>query len=353
MQFKRKVLALKETECGFAVNGKKLSGVCRLECEKNSGELFLTLINGCEKSDFSYGILLFDAKNKAFWLDLPTLLRPTKQCLPQDFCFDGGVAVGIYAVKDNTHKTILFAKEESCKLSFSLFNKTVSEKLIACKPKQESVCKDLETTKNQAVPTVTPTQDFSPAENQDALKAYDDEAVATENYFELDEQINQKLNTVKEWTLEKVRIEDGEPYIASTQEKTQVGNYFDFAQNETDFVESGKSENGQPFFLTVRDELDELFKKFPKEDSLEKTFLNSRWAKVYYSKEKYYVVGLVKEDGKEKYICYGVPAVYSKNPPKELDGYCTFIPLSVFDLNGDGFWMMFQSSITGECLSEK
>ena len=199
-------------------------------------------------------------------------------------------------------------------------------------------------------PTATPPEEF-PSPKAESQNAYDDEAVATENYYELDDEITQKLNAVKEMTYEKVRIEDGNPYIASTQEKTQVGNYFDFAQNETDFIESGKSENEQPFFLTVRDELDELFKKFPKEDSLEKTFLNSRWAKVYYSKDKYYVVGLVKEYDKEKYICYGVPAVYSKNPPKELDGYCTFIPLSVFNLNGDGFWMMFQDAVTGKCIT--
>jgi hypothetical protein len=60
------------------------------------------------------------------------------------------------------------------------------------------------------------------------------------------------------------------------------------------------------------------------------------------------VVGLVLESGKEKYICYGVPCTYSKNPPKELKGFCSFIPLSIFDLTGKGYWMMFQDAITGE-----
>ena len=64
------------------------------------------------------------------------------------------------------------------------------------------------------------------------------------------------------------------------------------------------------------------------------------------------IVGLVKEGGKEKYICYGVPAVYSKEPPKELKGFCSFIPLSVFDMKGDGYWMMFQDAVTGECIKK-
>ena len=45
-----------------------------------------------------------------------------------------------------------------------------------------------------------------------------------------------------------------------------------------------------------------------------------------------------------------MPSVYSETPPKELDGYCSFIPLSVFDMKGDGFWMMFQDAVTGECI---
>ena len=61
-------------------------------------------------------------------------------------------------------------------------------------------------------------------------------------------------------------------------------------------------------------------------------------------------MGVIKEDNLPKYICYGVPGAYSETPPKELDGYCTFIPLSVFDIMGDGFWMMFQDAITGECI---
>ena len=73
---------------------------------------------------------------------------------------------------------------------------------------------------------------------------------------------------------------------------------------------------------------------------------------VFYSvaENKFYVVGLVKENGVEKYICYGVPAKYSPEPPKELKGYASFIPLSVFDLQGDGYWMMFQDAQDGKCV---
>ena len=80
-------------------------------------------------------------------------------------------------------------------------------------------------------------------------------------------------------------------------------------------------------------------------------FPDSVFVKVPYSKEKFYVVGLVKELGVEKYICYGVPSTYSAEPPKALKGYASFIPLSLFNLHGDGFWIMFQDAISGKCIT--
>ena len=80
-------------------------------------------------------------------------------------------------------------------------------------------------------------------------------------------------------------------------------------------------------------------------------FYDSTFVKIAYAEDKYYVVGLVKEEQKEKYICYGVPGEYSTTPPKELKGYCSFVPTSIFDMQGNGYWMMFQCAITGECLS--
>ena len=99
----------------------------------------------------------------------------------------------------------------------------------------------------------------------------------------------------------------------------------------------------------MKDELDKIFSENPEEDCLKSTVPQSRWVKIEYA-GGYYLVGVVEERKKPKYICYGVPAKYSPYPPKELAGYCTFIPLSVFEMKGDGFWMLFQSAETGECV---
>jgi hypothetical protein len=86
---------------------------------------------------------------------------------------------------------------------------------------------------------------------------------------------------------------------------------------------------------------------------LTRAVANSKWVKIYYSNTQYYVVGLVYNDGRERYVCYGVPSKYSPIPPKELEGFCSFVPLSVFDMKGDGYWMMFQDAITGNCIRLK
>ena len=127
----------------------------------------------------------------------------------------------------------------------------------------------------------------------------------------------------------------------------------DSAKNETDASSCQNRTGKTPYYLSVKDELDRVFSGFSHELGLEKMFPDSVFVKVPYSKEKFYVVGLVKELGVEKYICYGVPEKYSPNPPEALKDCATFIPLSIFDLKGDGYWMMFQDAITGDCIKLK
>ena len=181
--------------------------------------------------------------------------------------------------------------------------------------------------------------------------AYNDEAVATENYFLLDEKLNEKLKLRE--SIENVRSKDSlrDSESEKEAEKSQADDCGDKFKNGDE--NGGEFTEDRPYIDSARAELDNIFFKFPEEPSLSKVIPESRWAKINYSPEKYYVVGIIKEDGKEKYVCYGVPAKYSNKPPKELKGFCSFVPLSFFDMKGDGFWMMFQSAITGECVKPK
>ena len=37
-------------------------------------------------------------------------------------------------------------------------------------------------------------------------------------------------------------------------------------------------------------------------------------------------------------------------PPEAFKGKCSFLPLSLFDPDGKGYWMMFQDAETGQCV---
>ena len=62
----------------------------------------------------------------------------------------------------------------------------------------------------------------------------------------------------------------------------------------------------------------------------------------------YYVLGLLYEGENLKYICYGVPGVYQKYPPRELSGYPIWFPLDENSPEGFGYWLSYQDANSGE-----
>ena len=332
MQYVKKMLVLKSTENSLEIK-KRLNGLIRIEIENGVAEAHLSLINLPKNLLEEYFMLFIDSQKREFEFNLGS--RPTSSfhLFPNEPNLDKGICVGVYVVKDSLPLILGFASDCNF-LTLQDFKKVVAERCLVKHKKQ------ITSQENECFLQTPPCENFA---------TYNDEAVATENYFEIDEEINEKLLSLKERENESLQFEN-EPSDCECQEKTQK----DFApnicaENEKDTVKCEEIPLPR-HFDTVKAELDEIFFKFPKEESLSRYFKDSRWAKIYYSSEKYYVVGVVFEEGQEKYICYGVPANYSKTPPKELDGFCSFIPLSVFDMFGAGYWIMFQDAKTGKCV---
>lgn len=116
-----------------------------------------------------------------------------------------------------------------------------------------------------------------------------------------------------------------------------------------DMEEGEEKEDEETFFLRLKPQIDKLFEKNPTETNLEEMFPSSKWVKVEYEDDgDFYVFGLIYQDNEVKYVCYGVPAVYEKEPPKELSGYPIFIPLNKEDKEGFGYYITYQDAETGE-----
>lgn len=120
------------------------------------------------------------------------------------------------------------------------------------------------------------------------------------------------------------------------------------SEKSSEEINEDKS-NSLTFYDKLKWQIDKIFNGNEKEEFLEQLLPNSKWVKVEYENDgDYYVFGLIYEDEKVKYVCYGVPGVFQKTPPKELTGYPIWFPLSEESIEGFGYWLTYQDAETGE-----
>lgn len=115
--------------------------------------------------------------------------------------------------------------------------------------------------------------------------------------------------------------------------------------------ESKPQQDNEIIFIDrLKPQIDKLFETNPVEDNLQKLIPSSKWVKVEYEDDgDFYVFGLLyDEDENIKFVCYGVPAVFEEEAPKELAGYPIWLPLDKENLQGFGYWLTYQDAATGE-----
>lgn len=199
---------------------------------------------------------------------------------------------------------------------------------------------------------------------REAAGRYDDELIAAENYYAF---ADADLSSLRIRPSAGMADAEEPPVKAEAGEGGEGGNGPSFPPN----TESGTGEGGegeqaaerafsepkkppakQPprYYAKVQGDLRALFEQYPPEEELAACIPYSRWAKIAFARGKHYAVGVISDEGRPQYICYGVPAERLSEPPKALRGFCSFMPLSVFDLHGKGYWMMFQDADTGKCI---
>lgn len=362
MDYIKKLIVLKQTENSFN-NRTPLTALARIEIENGVGEFHFSLVNLVKEPNCKYFTLLIDSKGKTFEFELKnnsTTIYSHFLTLPS---LEKGCALGFYSVKDFVPLTLAFGGEKGAK-DLESFKKIVAEKWLNLHKEQLKIAKnecfidknergencDLEQYNKEKICGENPT--LSKPDTP-----YNDEVVATADYFLLDEQIQQKLKALRDYENEKLSLENELSDSQNEQETEKEPSLFSAYEDETSVsmckenLEEFLDENKKVTHLEkVKNQLDSLFLANPEDQDLQNLFLGSKWAKIYYSTDKYYVVGLITLQKDKKYICYGVPSVYSKEPPKPLKGYATFVPKSVFNMHGDGYWIMFQDALTGKCV---
>ncbi len=111
-----------------------------------------------------------------------------------------------------------------------------------------------------------------------------------------------------------------------------------------------KEENRPAFIDKLKPQIDKLFQENPIEANLQNIIPNSKWIKVDYEDDgDFYVFGLLYDEaGQVKYVCFGVPAVFESEAPKELSGFPIWMPLDKTNNEGFGYWLTYQDATTGE-----
>lgn len=112
---------------------------------------------------------------------------------------------------------------------------------------------------------------------------------------------------------------------------------------------SVKNEAEINFYDEIRPRIEKIFKDNQKEEYLERLIPNSKWVKVEYEEDgDYYILGLIYEDDELSFIVYGVPGVFTKNPPKEIAGKPVWFPLDENRKESFGYWLSYQDAKSGE-----
>lgn len=161
--------------------------------------------------------------------------------------------------------------------------------------------------------------------------AYDDEMIATENYYEKSKNENLLFTQ-----------NDGELASAKNQEKVDETETFTIKNEEIK-----RSYKSQEFYDKNKQKLDEIFSTYEPFYTLNAVIPNSQFVQINYSEKDHYVVGLIRENGLVKYVCYGVPK-RGENPPNSVEKYCKFVPTSI-DFKS-GYYLIFQSADSGELI---
>ncbi len=172
---------------------------------------------------------------------------------------------------------------------------------------------------------------------------YDDEAVAEKNYFEY---TSKNERDIKENSNEQIRDEiNGFDDCKKGQDQTQeiCDDTSGHEDEKCDLFDNFEGE----YYCKIKEKLQPLFEKYPSIDSLTALIPESKWVKVPYSKNQFYIVGLISSKRKVKYVAYGVEG-FKNLTPKGFERYSTFIPESIFNPNGAGYWCVFQCAESGK-----
>lgn len=330
MNYVKKMCILRQIKQGFSGDGKALSGLIKIEQYGKNLAVEVSIINFAPLASGEYYCLLSDGKGKT---EMLSLRGKSIFNILSDVDISGGFC-GIICYVKNEVVPIAYGINGKGNYDWrSILNATLPP--VFPKNMAEKAGGEIAFDKKEEIP-----QDKANESDKGKRLEYNDEEVATENYFE---EKNDEC-------IQPTQIDENAHTQSATEIKNEEKGSNATADGNATRILSPFAQNPDGYYLSVKRELDQLFSKYPQDTTLCGAFSHSEWARLKgTAKEPQYLVGALYENGKVKYICYALLAEDKENPPEEIKKVCAFIPVSPL-LNAQGFFVIFQSAATGECI---
>ena len=338
MNYVKKMCILRQARQGFSGDGKALSGLIKIEQYGKNLAIEVSVINFAPLVSGEYYCVISDSKGNTEMLSLrgKSLFNILSDLdISNGFC---GVicyvkndvvpvAYGINGSGSYDWKNILNAAMPPIFLT--------PERLEKTKKAETAVANSAEMNENE--PTMYEASD-------EISSIYNDETVATENYYQEEEKEKKNERELLSQTHGNARTQS-----EAENEREEAGAHASENVDADDLRHPFETDT-DGYYRAVKGEIDELFKNYPRDETLVGAFSCSEWVRVKGEEnEPQYLVGVIYDDGKAKFICYALFAENKDAPPEEIKDACTFVPLSAIAPN-KGFFVIFQSATTGECI---
>ena len=369
MNYIKKMCILRQIRQGFSGDGKALSGLIKIEQYGKNLAVEVSIINFAPLTSGEYYCLLSDGTGKTEMLSLrgKSLFNLLSDLdITEGFC---GIichvknevvpiAYGINGNKSYDWKSVLnatlppvfprFAKDLGGEIAeseaFFSDNHKKQTPMYAPNtfPPPESPPQAPQNEPTVDEPTLPPPSNApaTPRELTSPTQSYDDETVATQNYYEEKENECDLLQETKQ---------DAHTESANQAQGKETGLDSE-ANDDAPRVRRTFKTDPDGYYLAVKEEIDRLFRTYPKDTTLQGAFSCSEWVRVKGSASSpAYLVGVLRKDGRVHYICYALATEDKNSPPEEIKNVCSFVPVSVYE-ETKGFFVIFQSASSGECV---
>ena len=325
MGYTKNIAVIKGIKDGFSADGGALSGLVKAEKYGAKIRVEVSLINFAPLTEGKYVCGISDG---------------TTTLVIENGVFDGESAVN---TENGFAALICYIKGEVFPIASAVCgnNHDITLKLKA----------DIERDENLKAVNIAREEKQVKKEEKAESVIYEDEAIAEDNYYEYAEAFKDggALRTDKKEEKSGATLGGNEAAFSSVKEgesgvKSAESAAYGGGNDNFDSVDP-LSHSGI-FYERMKDEIDKILSKYPKESALEEMIENSKWVKISYGEGGFYLFGVLYSDGKPKYICYGVPTKQSENPPQSMEGLASFLPASPED-SESGYWVMYQDAETG------